>query len=132
MFVMTRLSIRSRTATHSSAILSIIASLIDFNCICKYPPVKRRSDCDAENSDWSSKRASAKASSIDLTNDLELRPGARQLKRSLLDYMVRDTFAPSVELQPQQVESMLRPLSPMQKVGARVISTDSEEAGCEA
>jgi len=46
--------------------------------------------------------------------------------------MVRDTFAPSVELQPQQVESMLRPLSPMQKVGARVISTDSEEAGCEA
>ena len=47
-------------------------------------------------------------SSIDLESDLESNVVARQLRRSLLDYVASDDFAPTVELTPDQVRSLLR------------------------
>jgi hypothetical protein len=47
-------------------------------------------------------------SSIDLTTDLEGNVVARQLRRSLLDYMATDRFAPAVDLTPAQVRSLMR------------------------
>ena len=44
--------------------------------------------------------------SIDLTTGLEENVVARQLRRSLLDYMASDRFAPTVELTPAQVRSL--------------------------
>jgi hypothetical protein len=46
--------------------------------------------------------------SIDLTTDLDRNPVARQLRRSLLDYMATDRFAPTVELTPAEVRSLVR------------------------
>ena len=46
--------------------------------------------------------------SIDLTTDLEDNIVARQLRRSLLDYMATDRFAPTIELTPAQVLSLMR------------------------
>ena len=46
--------------------------------------------------------------SIDLTTDLEENVVARQLRRSLLDYMASDRFAPTVELTPAQVRSLMK------------------------
>jgi hypothetical protein len=46
--------------------------------------------------------------SIDLANGLGENVVARQLRRSLLDYMASDRFAPAVELSPEQVRSLAR------------------------
>jgi hypothetical protein len=46
--------------------------------------------------------------SIDLMTGLEENVVARQLRRSLLDYVATDRFAPTVELTPSQVRSLLR------------------------
>jgi hypothetical protein len=46
--------------------------------------------------------------SIDLTTGLEENVVARQLRRSLLDYMATDCFAPTVELTPAQVRSLVK------------------------
>jgi hypothetical protein len=46
--------------------------------------------------------------SIDLTQNLDTRPVARQLRRSLLDYMASETFAPTVALSSEQLRSLLR------------------------
>ncbi len=46
--------------------------------------------------------------SIDLATDLQENAVARQLRRSLLDYMATDRFAPTVELTPAQVRSLTR------------------------
>jgi hypothetical protein len=45
--------------------------------------------------------------SADLRSDMEQRPVARQLLRSLLAYMDSDQFAPSVELTPQSVKRVI-------------------------
>jgi hypothetical protein len=47
-------------------------------------------------------------SSIDLSQNLDARPVARQLRRSLLDYMASDAFAPSATLSADQLKSLLR------------------------
>jgi hypothetical protein len=47
------------------------------------------------------------ACSIDLDRDLEKRPAARQLRRSLLEYMATDRFAPAIDLTVDQVGAVL-------------------------
>jgi hypothetical protein len=47
-------------------------------------------------------------SSIDISTGLEKNLVARQLRRSLLDYMATERFAPAVELSPEQVRSLMR------------------------
>jgi hypothetical protein len=44
--------------------------------------------------------------SIDLTTDLENRPVARQLKKSMLDYMQSDDFNPDVEISPAMIQEL--------------------------
>ena len=47
-------------------------------------------------------------SGADLVNELEVRPGANQLKASLLNYMNGDKFNPSVELSSSQIKKILK------------------------
>jgi len=58
--------------------------------------------------------------SFDIVNDLETRPVARQLRRSLLDYMASSKFAPAIQLQPEQIHSLLFDTLIMRKLGATV------------
>ena len=45
--------------------------------------------------------------SLDLSNDLDSRHAARQLRRSLLDYMASDAFRPSVEIVPGDIDKLI-------------------------
>ncbi len=72
------------------------------------------------------------ACGIDLRTDLERRPVARQLRRSLLAYMAGESFQPSSELDVTQVKGLLAEPSAMRRLGARVIFADSESPGYEA
>ncbi len=67
--------------------------------------------------------------SLDLTHDLATRPVARQLRRSLLDYMASPDFQPAVQLEVGQIQSLFRELSLMEKLGATVVSADSAAPG---
>jgi F5/8 type C domain/Glycosyl hydrolases family 2, sugar binding domain/Glycosyl hydrolases family 2 len=67
-------------------------------------------------------------SSIDLSQALEERPVARQLRSSLMLYMDSPAFAPSVALNVEQVRSLLQDLAPMDRLGATVLRTDGEWA----
>jgi len=69
---------------------------------------------------------------IDLKKDLAQRPVARQLRASLINYMLSENFAPSIALEPDYVKSLLAPPSMTQKLGARVVRADSEAKGYEA
>jgi hypothetical protein len=66
------------------------------------------------------------ACAMDLQNDLEQRPVARQLRRSLLDYMAGPRFKPAHRWTVEQVRSLMQPPSLMQKLGARVAQVSSE------
>ncbi len=64
--------------------------------------------------------------SIDLNSNLNSRPVARQLRYSLLTYMAGNKFHPTVNLSPEQIKSLLKPLSFLQKIKA-TIRADSQE-----
>ncbi|MCX8156102.1 MAG: discoidin domain-containing protein [Verrucomicrobiae bacterium] len=66
------------------------------------------------------------ACAMDLSTDLAQRPVARQLRRSLLDYMAGPHFKPAHRWTPAQVQALLAPPSLMQKLGARVLRASSE------
>ncbi len=57
------------------------------------------------------------ACSCDLTSDLDKRPVARQMRRSLLDYMAGKQFAPESSLTIQQLDAFFTEPSPLQKLG---------------
>lgn len=67
--------------------------------------------------------------SADLTGDLDRRPAARQLRRSLLDYAASDAFQPTLRLVPERVRDLLGPagISTLAKIGAKVVHADSED-----
>lgn len=65
-------------------------------------------------------------SSIDLQKDLDQRPAARQMLRSILSYMSGEDFKPTVKLEANQVRSLLR--EPGVAINARVASASSEHA----
>ncbi len=58
------------------------------------------------------------ACGCDLTSDLDKRPVARQMRRSLLDYMAGKQFAPESSLTIQQLDAFFAEPSPLQKLGA--------------
>jgi hypothetical protein len=70
--------------------------------------------------------------SIDLENQLDARPAARQLRRSLIRYMTSDAFAPAVHVSPDQIRSLLREPGVMERLGAHVVHADSEQPDYEA
>ncbi len=66
---------------------------------------------------------------VDLNQDLEERPAARQLRASLLDYAAGDRFRPKTRLEVAQVQALFRDLTAMEKLGARLVSCDSAQPG---
>ena len=66
--------------------------------------------------------------SIDLDSDLGRRPVARQLRRCLLEYMNSEKFQPAVKVGVAAIRGLVRPLSPIEQMGATV-SADSEMDG---
>jgi hypothetical protein len=56
--------------------------------------------------------------SIDIVDNLATRPVARQLRRSLLDYMAGDRFRPAVELSADAFDTVLFDTRIMHKLGA--------------
>ena len=72
------------------------------------------------------------ACGVDLANDLETRPVARQLRRSLLTYMAGPSFQPATKLEAAYLQSLLQDPTAMQKLGARALRADSTQEGYEA
>jgi hypothetical protein len=62
------------------------------------------------------------ACSSDLVSDLDKRPVARQMRRSLLAYMAGEQFAPQSAMTIQQVNDLFREPSPLQKLSAVVVA----------
>jgi hypothetical protein len=67
--------------------------------------------------------------SIDLDHDLDRRPAARQLRASLLDYAASRRFQPATALDPAQVRSLFRDLTPIERLGTKVVRADSQHDG---
>ncbi|MHC4681598.1 MAG: discoidin domain-containing protein, partial [Planctomycetota bacterium] len=68
--------------------------------------------------------------SMDLRNNLDQRPVARQMLRSLLGYMNSDAFVPKQKVETELIEGLLKKPSPLSNV--RVVKADSEAPGYEA
>jgi hypothetical protein len=66
---------------------------------------------------------------LDLDRHLDERPTARQLRASLLAYAASDRFRPTTALEATEVQALFRELTPIEKLGARVLRTDSEQGG---
>ncbi|HQG49158.1 MAG TPA: discoidin domain-containing protein, partial [Sedimentisphaerales bacterium] len=64
------------------------------------------------------------ACSSDLTNDLDKRPVARQMRRSLLAYMDTDQFSPRFNMTVEQLRGLFREPSPLQKLGAVAVASN--------
>ena len=71
---------------------------------------------------------------IELPSLASSNPAARQLLHSLQSYAVSDAFRPAGELDPARLDSLLTlgQSDVMQKLGARVVRTDSQQPGFEA
>jgi hypothetical protein len=67
-------------------------------------------------------------SSADLENDLDTRIVARQLRKSILDYMASKQFNPIVSISPENFRACLFDTRIMKKLGAKVL-TSSGDAG---
>lgn len=65
-------------------------------------------------------------SSFDLENDLENRIVARQLRRSILDYMSSAKFNPQVSIAPEDFREVLFPTRIMQRLGAKVTAAGND------
>jgi hypothetical protein len=67
--------------------------------------------------------------SLDLSEDLETRPAARQMLTSLYAYMASPKFAPKDRLSVDELRTFLRDAEPttLQKLGAKVVYADSED-----
>jgi len=71
--------------------------------------------------------------SIDLKNDLDTRPVARQMRHSLLQYMAGGSFAPAHGLTVEQVRSLFKEPTTLQKLGVTASAANSAvgyEASC--
>jgi len=66
--------------------------------------------------------------SMDLDSELAQRPVARQMRRSLLDYMESEAFAPEYEVPWKSIATLMREVSPAQRVGATA-DADSAHSG---
>ena len=68
--------------------------------------------------------------SMDLSSNLESRPAARQMLKSILDYMGSPKFDPARELTFADLDTFLgnKPKTLLQSLGATVVKVDSEES----
>ena len=67
-------------------------------------------------------------SSADLENDLETRIVARQLRKSILDYMASAKFNPQIKIAPENFRALLFDTRVMKKLGAKVLSEGGDAA----
>ena len=67
-------------------------------------------------------------SSADLENDLETRVVARQLRKSILDYMTSATFDPQVAISAKDFREILFDTRVMKKLGAKALAEGSDAA----
>jgi len=74
-------------------------------------------------------RGSLLVCGVDLESGLDKDPVRRQLRHSLLNYMVNSRFQPQTQLEAEQVRSLFR--SPSSGAGGRVVFVDSEAEGYE-
>ncbi len=65
--------------------------------------------------------------SADLVNNLDTRPVARQLRRSLLDYMASSVFVPAVSIDANVIAELFRPASELLSLGATAEASSSQE-----
>lgn len=65
--------------------------------------------------------------SIDIHNDLDSRPAARQLRRSVLDYMGSPAFLPKTRLTPEAMNGLFREPTTLEKLRAKVFFVSSEQ-----
>lgn len=67
--------------------------------------------------------------SINIWDDLDSRPVARQLHNSIVRYMESEQFAPTNNLTKEEIRTFLRPSRPtsLASLGAKVIFADSED-----
>jgi hypothetical protein len=65
--------------------------------------------------------------SVDLEQELDADPVRRQFRHSLLKYMGSEKFAPQHAVTADQVRSLMSPASPMDRLGAIAVATDSAE-----
>jgi len=68
------------------------------------------------------------AAAADLSNNLDSRPAARQLRQSLLDYMATPAFAPKTSLNPEDLKNLVRKPLAIRRLGAKA-KASSAEAG---
>ncbi|MCX7722709.1 MAG: discoidin domain-containing protein [Verrucomicrobiae bacterium] len=64
--------------------------------------------------------------SFDIVTDVAARPVARQLRRSLLEYMASTKFAPKTEIEPAQIRSLLFDTLIMRKLRATATAPGSD------
>jgi hypothetical protein len=69
--------------------------------------------------------------SADLETNIRTRPAARQLRRSLFDYMASKAFDPKVEVSMDQLRTLYREPSVLERLGATA-TADSAQPGYEA
>ncbi|MDQ1258138.1 MAG: hypothetical protein QG656_2747, partial [Candidatus Hydrogenedentes bacterium] len=69
--------------------------------------------------------------SSDLAGNLDARPVARQMRRSLLDYMASDAFQPAVEVSAEALSGLFAPPPVLRALGATA-TADSDQPGYEA
>ncbi len=67
--------------------------------------------------------------SMDISNNLENRPVARQLRHSLISYIDSDDFFPKQRLSVKDIKGLFRDPSMLESLSAEVIYTSSEEDG---
>jgi hypothetical protein len=65
------------------------------------------------------------ACSIDLVRDIETRPVARQLKRSLVTYLQSPAFKPSATIDADSLQTVFRPATNLQRLGATIRASSS-------
>ncbi len=63
--------------------------------------------------------------SADLESDLDARPAARQLRRSLLDYAAGERFAPKATVTAADLAAIVRPANAADRMGAQVLRASS-------
>jgi hypothetical protein len=66
--------------------------------------------------------------SMDLSSDLDQRPAARQMRRSLFDYVSSEKFNPTIEASIDALRQLARTPSKMEQLGASA-RADSEQTG---
>lgn len=71
-------------------------------------------------------------STLDLAEDLDRRPAARQLRAGVMRYLGSDAFAPTVAVDADAIRGLFRQPTLAERMGARIVGATSAQGGFEA